>query len=101
MPATLRLCPPARDIFVTACLMTAVFAAPANAQVVGANLSGAVTDDSGAALPGVTVTINNKANGTEQAVVTTAEGTYRVVALQPAPYVVSAELAGFGVQRRE
>lgn len=76
-------------------------AAPAGAQVVGANLSGAITDDSGGALPGVTVTLINRANGTQQVAVTNAEGSYRVVALQPAPYVVSAELTGFGVQTRE
>ena len=74
---------------------------PAAAQVVGANLSGSITDDNGGVLPGVTVTIQNKANGTQQVVATSVEGFYRVVSLQPAPYIVTAELTGFGVQRRE
>src|SRR4029453_5674975 len=73
----------------------------AAAQVVGANLSGSITDDNGGVLPGVTVTIQNKANGTQQTVVTSVEGFYRVVSLQPAPYIITAELTGFGVQRRE
>jgi len=82
-------------------LCIAMAAGPSSAQVVGANLAGKITDDGGGALPGVTVTIVNKANGAQQTVVTTAEGTYRVVALQPAPYQVKAELAGFGTSTRE
>lgn len=73
----------------------------AEAQVVGANLSGRIVDDGGGALPGVTVTILNKANGTQQTVVTNEEGAFRAVALQPAPYEVKAELAGFGAATRE
>ncbi|MBA2355865.1 MAG: TonB-dependent receptor, partial [Acidobacteria bacterium] len=84
-----------------ACVVAAPVAGAAAVQVVGANLSGRITDDGGGALPGVTITITNKANGSQQAVVTNAEGTYRVVALQPAPYQIKAELAGFGATTRE
>jgi Carboxypeptidase regulatory-like domain/TonB dependent receptor-like, beta-barrel len=82
-------------------LMAGSLVNSAAAQVVGANLSGSITDDNGGVLPGVTVTIQNKANGTQQTVVTSVEGFYRVVSLQPAPYIITAELTGFGVQRRE
>lgn len=71
------------------------------AQVVGANLSGRIVDDGGGALPGVTVTITNKANGVAQTLVTGPEGTYRAVALQPARYEIRAELTGFGTMARE
>ncbi len=74
---------------------------PGQAQVVGANLSGRIVDDGGGALPGVTVTILNKANGALQTIVTNDEGSYRAVALQPAPYEVKAELTGFGTATRE
>ncbi|MFN8061621.1 MAG: TonB-dependent receptor [Vicinamibacterales bacterium] len=70
-------------------------ASGARAQSVGANLGGVVTDDTGARLPGVTVTITNKSNGRAQTLVTGSEGNYRAVALQPAPYDVVFELAGF------
>lgn len=73
----------------------------ATAQVVGGNISGRVTDEGGGALPGVTVTVTNKGTGTQQTVVTSAEGTYRVVALPPAPYQIRAELPGFGTNTRE
>ena len=75
-------------------------AASARAQGVAANVSGSVTDDTGSALPGVTVTVTNKANGVAQTLVTGPEGRYRAVSLQPAPYEVTAEMAGFGTVKR-
>jgi outer membrane receptor protein involved in Fe transport len=69
-------------------------------QTVGASVGGIVTDPSGARLPGVTVTVTNTANGSKQTFVTGPEGNYRAVALQPAPYVISAELQGFTPQTR-
>ena len=85
---------------VVGAVVAALAASPAGAQVVGANLAGTVLDSSKAALPGVSVTIRNTATGREQVLVTDAEGRYRAVALQPGPYEVVAELAGFGTARR-
>jgi len=70
---------------------------PAFGQV-GASVSGVVTDETGGALPGVTVTITNKSNGTSQMFVTSADGNFRAVALSPAPYDVKVELTGFAPQ---
>ena len=84
-----------------ACFLAALVTGSAAAQVVGANLSGRITDEGGGALPGVTVTITNKANGSQQTAVTNQEGAYRVVSLQPAPYQIKVELAGFGTNTRE
>src|SRR5262245_35470187 len=71
------------------------------AQATGANIGGVVTDDTGGALPGVTVTLTNKANGAVQTSVTGAAGNYRAVALQPAPYEVKAELSGFNMVKKD
>lgn len=92
-----------RPVVVAMVAMAAVIglASAVQAQVVGANLSGRIVDDGGGALPGVTVTITNKANGVAQTIVTGPEGTYRAVALQPAPYEIRAELTGFGTATRE
>ncbi len=77
------------------------FAFPARPQAqVGASVGGVVSDDTGALLPGVTVTITNRANGTMQTVITGPEGSYRAVALPPAPYEIKIELTGFTVQTR-
>jgi Carboxypeptidase regulatory-like domain/TonB dependent receptor len=67
---------------------------------VGAILGGRASDDTGATLPGVTVTITNTSNGTTQVLVTGTDGTFRAVALPPAPYVVKADLTGFAPQTR-
>jgi hypothetical protein len=77
-------------------LVVLTAAGVAHAQVGGANVGGTVTDDTGAALPGVTITFTNKASGFVSTSVTGERGNYRVVALPPAPYEIRAELAGFG-----
>lgn len=82
-------------------LVALLTAAPAFAQVDAANVGGVITDDSGGALPGVTVTITNTATGVSQMQVTSEEGRYRAVALQPGPYEIAAELQGFAPARRE
>jgi len=76
-----------------------VLASPAAPQV-GASLGGVVTDDTGGALPGVTVTITNTANGTVQTAVTGADGSFRAIGLSPSSYQVKAELSGFGPEAR-
>src|SRR5687768_12733063 len=82
-------------------LVSVLGSAPAYAQIGGAaNIAGVITDESGGALPGVSVTITNTANGRAQALVTSSEGRYRAVALQPGPYEVAAELQGFATIRR-
>ncbi|MBM3819720.1 MAG: carboxypeptidase regulatory-like domain-containing protein, partial [Acidimicrobiia bacterium] len=83
-------------------LMLLLLLAPASEAQIGgaANIAGVIADESGAALPGVTVTITNTANGRAQALVTNDEGRFRAVALQPGPYEVAAELQGFATVRR-
>ena len=75
--------------------------APARAQAVGAIVGGIVTDESGARLPGVTITITNRSNGRTHALVSGEQGEYRAVALQPAPYHIAADLDGFARAERE
>ncbi|MCC7181682.1 MAG: TonB-dependent receptor [Acidobacteria bacterium] len=72
----------------------------ASAQVDTGGVVGVVTDDQGAALPGVTVTVTNTATAQSRTVVTDEVGRYRVTALQPSQYSVRAELAGFATVER-
>ncbi|MBI3403275.1 MAG: TonB-dependent receptor [Acidobacteria bacterium] len=87
----------------TATFLLLVMLAPraGAAQVVGGSIGGTVTDDSGGALPGATVTVTNKANGTSQVLTTGERGNYRAVALPPAPYTIAVELSGFAAQKRD
>jgi hypothetical protein len=66
----------------------------------GAAVGGVVTDETGAALPGVTVTITNTNTGATQVLVSGEEGNYRAVNLQPGPYSLTAELSGFAANKR-
>lgn len=61
-----------------------------------ATLLGRVTDETGAALPGVTVTATNNATGVSRNTVTEADGTYRFPSLPAGTYTVVADLSGFG-----
>ena len=68
--------------------------AAAWAQATG-SLSGLVTDDSGAVMPGVTVTVTSAATTQARTVVTGPDGFYSVPLLPPGRFQVKATLAGF------
>lgn len=68
---------------------------PAFAQSSGSSLTGRVLDDSGAALPGVTITATNTETGFNRVVVTGSDGSYRFSSLPIGTYDVTAELSGF------
>lgn len=72
---------------------------PAWAQV-GANVSGVVSDSSGGAIAGATVTITNNSNGVSQTLTTGPGGNYRAVNVQPAPYVITVDAKGFTTQKK-
>lgn len=59
------------------------------------SVSGTVTDPSGAALPGATVSIKNDATGTTQSVTSNSTGAYRFGFLNPGSYTVSVKQSGF------
>ena len=83
-----RVCPWA------AALAAALFlAAPALAQY--GQIEGTVVDATGAVLPGATVTAANEETGVARSSVAGADGGYRLPALLPGPYTVTAELSGF------
>ena len=71
-------------------------AASTFAQTVAvAQLSGTVTDESAAALPGVDVTVTQTSTGMTRSVVTGSRGEYVFTNLPVGPYKVGAKLSGF------
>ena len=74
----------------------AVLATPMNAQLAGANLSGVVSDETGAALAGAKVTIKNLATGDVREVETNTDGLFFAPNLAPATYDVTVTATGFG-----
>ena len=65
------------------------------AQTGLADIRGTVVDDSGAALPGVTVTATHVDTGASRTTVTSATGVFLMPALQVGKYRLQLELAGF------
>jgi hypothetical protein len=80
-----------------------VFAATlVEAQTETGMITGTVTDQSNAVLPGVTVTISSAALiGATRTDLTNQLGSYKFIALPPGSYDVRFELAGFGTVARE
>ncbi len=67
----------------------------AYAQAGTAGLTGTVTDEQGAVLPGVTVTLTNAANGFVRTTTTGGDGTYQLLAVPPGSYALKVELQNF------
>jgi hypothetical protein len=74
-------------------VMLLVGADRATAQ--NATVTGTVTDQSGGVMPGAVVTANNQETGLARTATTGDNGQFRVPALPPGSYLVTAELDGF------
>lgn len=87
-------------VFAVVCLAAAA-ASLAQSQATTGVIEGEVRDDSGAVLPGVTVTLLNTATNYNQALETNDSGRFRGALLPLGPYRVTAELEGFNTLVRE
>jgi hypothetical protein len=89
-----------RVTVVMACLIGS--ALPAVAQGVG-GIGGTVTDQSGAVMPGATVTLSNPLGslGGNQTTVTDERGAFQFSRLVPGTYTVRAEISGFSPATQE
>lgn len=85
-------CP--RLILVVLC---AIFALnlPCNAQVVGATVSGTLTDPAGHVVPDATITLTNTDQGIVRAVASNHDGAYTVPNVVPGAYDIKVEATGF------
>ncbi len=85
-----------RFFFATLIVAMGVVAHPAaQSQAINGTIEGSITDQSGAALPGVSVTVTNVDTGDTRVVVSNEAGVYRAPLLPLGRYRVSAELQGF------
>jgi Carboxypeptidase regulatory-like domain len=83
------------------CLASFLLAIPAaRAQGVGTsgNITGTVTDPSGAIIPRVSVIAVETARGTQYTATTDETGQYRLTGLSPANYDVTVQSTGFGTE---
>src|SRR4030095_2312185 len=73
----------------------------AYAQRTTGSIVGTVTDESGAVLPGVTVTLSGPGVAGTPATVTGDGGAYRFPSLPPGEYQLTFALSGFSIVSRE
>jgi outer membrane receptor protein involved in Fe transport len=83
-----------------AAVLATVVPALAQSQAAGGAIEGTITDQSGAVLPGVTVSIRNQATGIVRDTVTDAKGLFRAPLLPVGTYEVTASLSGFATTKR-
>ncbi|MEO7539286.1 MAG: TonB-dependent receptor [Pyrinomonadaceae bacterium] len=84
-----------RFLMIAAVTMFFAASAMAQSQVAAADLTGTVTDPSGAVIAGATVHAANAATGISRTVSTDDGGTFRIISLPPGTYEVTAEAASF------
>ncbi len=65
------------------------------AQTETGQITGTVTDPTGAVIPGATLTVKSTGTGASRTVTTSADGTYTVANLLPGQYTLTVESAGF------
>ena len=88
-----------KRIAAAAALWLVIAGGVARAQEIA--LTGTVTDATGGVLPGATVTARHVESGSTFLGVTDAAGQYRIGAMRPGGYAVTAELSGFAAVKRE
>ena len=85
---------------VSLAVLAAVLVSGGTAYAQNAQINGTLKDQSGAVLPGVTVTAKNEATGLTRTIVSGGDGQYRLAALPPGEYSLTAELSGFSKEAR-
>src|SRR4051794_36845154 len=75
-------------------------ASPVSAQKITGDITGTVTDATGGAMPGASVTGVCEANGLTRSAVSDATGGYRLAELPPCVYKISTTVQGFKTSSR-
>src|SRR5215813_15599676 len=83
----------ARALFAVLISVSTLFA-----QTTNATLRGSITDQSGAILPGVAITVKHEGTGVERATLSDETGNYQLAALPVGPYQIDVRLPGMKPQ---
>ena len=82
-------------VWLTGLLLLFALTATLAAQTINGRILGTITDQSGAAINGASVTITDVQRGTSRTLTTDESGTYAAPNLTPGVYKVRAEARGF------
>lgn len=74
------------------------FGLPVNAQVGGGSITGAVTGESGAAMPDARITVKDVSTGLARTATTNTSGLYGVPDLSPGNFEMTVSASGFATQ---
>jgi hypothetical protein len=81
--------------------LLAAFTVQSHAQsIISGDVTGTVTDPTGALVPGATVTLTNASTNTAQQATTNNDGSYRFAFVTPGTYKVGVSATGFQTQER-
>lgn len=80
-------------------VLTLSFSSMLPAQTASGEVNGTITDRTGAAVPGATVTLSNQGTGIADKVQTNASGNFVFINVQPGSYVLNVEAQGFKTTR--
>jgi hypothetical protein len=86
--------------FVSGAAVLLLSIVPVFGQSATAEFNGSVVDQSGALLPGVTITLTDESTGLVRTALSSNTGRFVLTAVQPGLYSVKAELTGFQTQTR-
>jgi hypothetical protein len=81
--------------------LLSLIAVPARAQVAAGEITGVVRDQTGAAVPGATITVTEMRTNRQRVAISSEDGVYTAPSLAPGDYTVDVELSGFTPVRRE
>jgi outer membrane receptor protein involved in Fe transport len=87
------------SVFALAALVAASSAAPARAQSATGSIEGSIVDQTGAVMPGVTVTAVQSTTGLTRTTVSDDNGLFRLLLLPVGIYDVTADLSGFNSRK--
>ncbi len=87
------------SVLFAACLFVATAAVAPAQSITSGDITGTVTDPSGAATPKATVTLTNAHTNATQSTITGLQGTYRFAFLPPGTYNVTVTATGFQSQQ--
>src|SRR5215467_11275724 len=95
MRSIVKKCSRSGAMAVCCCLLLAALHIPTNAQTIVGRISGTVTDQQGAVIPGAAVTITNEATDVKRTLTTDENGFYVATNLPIGNYGVMVEHQGF------
>lgn len=82
-------------------LMVMAVSIPVFAQGTGGTITGRAVDESGGALPGITVTATNRATGATRSALSGSDGVFTIPLVPVGVYEVTGELSGFRPYRAQ